>query len=86
MMETILNHHSQDVPPMHQCRSQAIDGLYVTPGLVRHLCGYLGGLEGVTRDHWGLRMDLLEEWLLNSSMHNIVQAGAQKLKLADPRT
>ncbi len=77
MMETILNCHSQDAAPMHQCGSQAIDGLFVTPGLVGHLCSYLGGLEGVTGGHQGLWMNLPEEWLFGSSMPNIIRAGAQ---------
>jgi len=85
MMEAILHRHSPDAPPMHQCRPQAIDGLFVTPGLVRHLCSYLGGLEGVTGNHQGLWMDLPEEWLLGGSMPAIVWAGARQLKSDDPR-
>jgi len=36
MMEAITNQHGPDVPPMHQLGSQAIDGLFITPGLLGH--------------------------------------------------
>jgi len=45
MMEAILYCHGPDAPLMHQYSSQAIDGIFITPGLLGHHCGYLGGLE-----------------------------------------
>jgi len=71
---------------MHQCSSQAIDGLFVTPGLLGHCCGYLGGLGGVTRDHQGLWIDHPKQGLFGGSMLPIVWAGAHQLKSDDPHT
>ena len=86
MAEAILHRHGTDAPPTHQCGSQAIDGLFVTHGLLGHNCGYLGGMDGVTGDHRGLWIDLPELWLFGSAMPPIIRAGARRLKSDDPRT
>jgi len=44
----------------------------MTPGLLGHRCGYLGGLDGVTGDHQALWLDLLETmalWRLHATHH-----------------
>jgi len=53
---------------MDQCRSQAIDRLFVTPELLGHASGYLSGLDGVMGDHHGLWIDLPEQWIFGGSM------------------
>jgi len=86
MSEAILHCHGTDAPLTHQCSSQAIDGMFVTQGLLGHNCGYHSRLDGITGDHHGLWIDLSEHWLFGSSMPPIMQAGAQRLKLDDPHT
>jgi len=76
MSEAILHCHGTEAPLTHQCGSQAIDGMFVTQGLLGHNCRYLSGLDGTTRDHRGLWIDLLEHWLFGSSMPPIIRAGA----------
>jgi len=86
MTEAITNQHGLDAPPTHQLGSQAIDGLFVTPGLLGRRCSYLGGLDGVTGDHRALWLDLPEQWLFGGSMPPIIRAGAHQLKSDEPRT
>jgi len=42
MVEAITNQHGLEAPPTHQLGSQAINGLFITPGLLGRRCGYLG--------------------------------------------
>jgi len=86
MTEAILHRHGQDAPPMHQCGSQAIDGIFVTNGLLGHPSGYLSGLAGISGDHCCLWIDLPEQWLFGGNMPVIVRPGARRLKSDDPRT
>jgi len=85
MTEAITNQHGFVAPPTHQLGSQAIDRLFVTPGLLGHRCSYLGGLEGVTGNHWALWLDLPEQWLFGGSMPPIIRAGMSHLKSDNPR-
>jgi len=77
MTEAILHQHGLDAPPMHQCGSQAIDGMFVTTRLLGHLGGYLSRLVGIIGDHHCLWLDLPEQWLFGRNMPAIVQAGAR---------
>jgi len=72
MMEAILHRHGQDAPPMHQCGSQAIDGIFVTNGLLGHPSGYLSRLAGISGNHRCLWIDLPEQWLFGGRMPVIV--------------
>jgi len=85
MTEAITNQHGPDAPPTHQLGSQAINRLFVTPGLLGWRCGYLGGLDSATGNHQALWLDLLEQWLFGGSMPPIIRAGAHHLKSEDPR-
>jgi len=86
MTEAILHRHGQDAPPTHQCGSKAIDGIFVTNGLLGHSCGYLSGLAGISGDHRCLWIDLPESWLFGGQMPVIVRPGARRLKSDDPCT
>jgi len=57
MSEAILHRHGQDAPPMHQCGSKAIDGIFITNGLLGHPSRYLNRLAGISGDHCCLAMD-----------------------------
>jgi len=72
MTEAILHRHGQDAPPTHQCRSKAIDGIFVTNGLLGHPSGYLSGLAGISGNHRCLWIDLPEQWLFGGQMPVIV--------------
>jgi len=85
MAEAITNQHSLDAPLTHQLGSQAINGLFINPGLLGCRCGYLGGLDSVTGDHWVLWLDLPEQSLFRGSMPPIIRAGTHHLKSDDPR-
>jgi len=85
MTEAILHRHGTDAPPTHQCGSQAIDGIFVTNGLLGFPSGYLSGLAGISGDHRCLWMDIPEQWLFGGQMPVIVRPGARRLKSDDPR-
>ncbi len=86
LTEAILHRHGIDALPTHQCGSQAIDGIFVTTGLLGHAGSYLSGLAGVIGDHRCLWLDLPEQWIFGGNMPAIVQAGARRLKSDDPCT
>jgi len=86
LTKAILHRHGTDAPPTHQCGSQAIDGIFVTTGLLGHVGGYLSGLAGVIGDHCCLWLDLPEQWIFGSNMPAIVRAGAHRLKSDNPHT
>jgi len=70
--------------PTHQCGSQAINGISITPRLLGHPSGYLSGLTVITGNPHGLWVDLPEQWLFGGTMLPIVWAGACWLKSDDP--
>jgi len=84
LTEAILHRHGIDAPPTHQCSSHAINGIFVTTGLLGHVGGYLSGLAGVIRDHRCLWLDLPEQWIFGGNMPVIVRAGAHRLKSDNP--
>ena len=80
LMEAILHWHGQNAPPTHQCGSKAIDGIFVTNGLLGHPSSYLSSLDGIAGDHHCLWINLPEHWLFGGNMLVIIRPGARQLK------
>jgi len=74
------------LPPTHNRGSKPIDGIFITPGLLGHPCGYLGGLEAIAGDHQCLWIDIPEAWVFGDTSPMGSPAKARQLKSDDPRT
>jgi len=67
--------------PTHQCGSQAINGIFITPRLLGHPSGYLSGLAVMRGNHHGLWVDLPEQWLLGGPCCQLPGQGPTGLNL-----
>jgi len=71
---------------MHKHRPKPIDGIFVTPGLLGHPCGYVGGLDAIASDHQCFWLDISESWVFSDTSPLIMTTKAWCLKSDKPQT